>query len=176
MYSKVKIGGHPIHPMLVAFPIAFYTTTLLAFVIYQYFNPDIFWYKLAYFCNFAGVFTALFAAVPGFMDWAVGIPKSSAAKKRGFLHMLLNVGALTLFAINAFLIYGTWDRPLTDVTTAWVLSLMGVGLTMVAGFHGWALIAVHKVGVTLTPQQEILEPTGKMDRHQHEVDIHSRSA
>jgi uncharacterized membrane protein len=27
MYSKVKIIGHPIHPMLVAYPIALYTST-----------------------------------------------------------------------------------------------------------------------------------------------------
>ena len=34
MYSKIKIFGHPIHPMLVAYPIAFYTSTLVGFIIY----------------------------------------------------------------------------------------------------------------------------------------------
>lgn len=28
MYSKVKVAGHPVHPMLVAFPVACYTGTL----------------------------------------------------------------------------------------------------------------------------------------------------
>ena len=28
MYSKIKIAGHPVHPMLVAFPVACYTGTL----------------------------------------------------------------------------------------------------------------------------------------------------
>ena len=33
MYSKVKIAGHPLHPMLIAFPVALYTVTLIAFAI-----------------------------------------------------------------------------------------------------------------------------------------------
>jgi hypothetical protein len=36
MYSKVKLFGHPIHPMLVAYPIAFCTATLVAFIILPY--------------------------------------------------------------------------------------------------------------------------------------------
>lgn len=32
MYSKAKIAGHPIHPMLVAFPITFYIVSLIAFL------------------------------------------------------------------------------------------------------------------------------------------------
>ena len=35
MYSKVKIAGHPIHPMLVAFPVAFYTATLVCYLVYN---------------------------------------------------------------------------------------------------------------------------------------------
>ena len=34
MYSKAKLAGHPIHPMLVAFPIAFYTATVVTLIIY----------------------------------------------------------------------------------------------------------------------------------------------
>ena len=45
MYSKTKIMGHPIHPMLVAFPVAFYTGALAAFVAYNS-NNDPFWFKV----------------------------------------------------------------------------------------------------------------------------------
>jgi hypothetical protein len=34
MYSKIKIAGHPVHPMLVAFPVVCYTGTLVAFAVY----------------------------------------------------------------------------------------------------------------------------------------------
>src|ERR1051325_10864773 len=47
MYSKIKIFGHPIHPILVAFPIAFYTGALAAFIAYNV-NGDAFWFKVGY--------------------------------------------------------------------------------------------------------------------------------
>jgi uncharacterized membrane protein len=30
LYSKAKVAGHPLHPMLVAFPVAFYTGAFVA--------------------------------------------------------------------------------------------------------------------------------------------------
>ena len=35
MYSKVKVAGHPVYPMLVAFPVACYTGTLVGFAVYH---------------------------------------------------------------------------------------------------------------------------------------------
>src|SRR5690606_10458571 len=93
MYSKAKIGGHPIHPMIVGFPIVFYTLTFVGFAMYRFWSQDLFWYQLGYFSAFGGVITAVLAAIPGAIDWAFGIPKTSAAKTRGAWHALLNVGA-----------------------------------------------------------------------------------
>lgn len=164
MYSKAKIFGHPIHPMIVAFPITFYTLTFLAFAVFQFFSSDPFWYRLAYFSNFAGVFTAIVAAVPGFIDWSLGIPKDSSAHSRGILHMALNVTALILFGINALRISGTWNAPPANLYPSLLLSLVGWILTSAAGYHGWELIARHKVGVQLTPEQEVAER--KRDRRE----------
>ncbi|HRO68251.1 MAG TPA: DUF2231 domain-containing protein [Pseudobdellovibrionaceae bacterium] len=169
MYSKAKVGGHPIHPMFVAFPITFYTLSLVAFLVFQFGSREIFWFQLGVFSTYAGVVTALLAAVPGFIDWAFGIPKESAAKKRGLIHMSLNVAALLLFAFNTYQVYGYWNFPMDDVTNLWLVALIGVGLTAAAGYHGWELIATHKVGVSMTPEQERLEPVEKMSRKDHEV-------
>jgi uncharacterized membrane protein len=174
MYSKATVRGHPIHPMLVAFPIAFYVTSLAAFLVFQFVNQDIFWFRLAYFCTYAGVVTALVAAVPGFIDWAFGIPKESAAKSRGLLHMGLNVTALILFTITAVRLYGEWNNPPLTVTGYWVFAFLGVVLTLAAGYHGWELIATHKLGVNMTPSQERLEPIDKMDPRDHKFDTHPR--
>jgi uncharacterized membrane protein len=169
MYSKAKIAGHPIHPWLVAFPITFYTLSLVAFLVYQFVSRDVFWFQLGYFSTFAGVVMAGLAAIPGFIDWAIGIPRQSAAHKRGLIHAAFNVGALVLFIINAFRLSGSWNFPFADVTGLWVIALIGVALTLAAGYHGWELVATHKVGVSLTPEQERLEPVEKMDRKDHEV-------
>src|SRR5687768_10895753 len=102
MYSKIKIAGHPIHPMLIAFPVAFYTTTVVLFCAYAL-GAGAMWFQVAVYANVAGVITAIVAALPGFLDWAIGIPKGTAAKRTGLMHMTLNVVALVLFAVNALM-------------------------------------------------------------------------
>ena len=46
MYSKIKVAGHPVHPMLVAFPVASYVGTLVGFAVYAA-NGHQFWLNLA---------------------------------------------------------------------------------------------------------------------------------
>lgn len=145
MHSKVKLGGHPIHPMLVAFPVAFYTATFVCYVVYS-FNGDTFWFKVAVVANITGVITALAAAIPGFIDWLF-IPSDASAKKTGFFHMIANVVALVCYAITAFIECKKWDDPEPTVGLAILLTAVGFILTMVAGFLGWALIQKHHVGV-----------------------------
>lgn len=157
MYSKAKIGNHPIHPKLVGFPITLYILTLVAFVTYQSGAPDIFWYKLAYFSNYAAIVMALITATPGFIDWAFGVPSYSSAKKRGLIHMSLNLTTLALYVVNAFYIYGTWDAPLLNVGIPIALTGVGTLVLMGAAYFGWEMISVNKVGVEMTAEQERLQ-------------------
>ncbi len=69
MYSKIKIAGHPIHPAFVAFPIVFYTVAFVGFLTFEFFNGNAFLYKVSLYSNYAGIVSALVAAVPGFLDW-----------------------------------------------------------------------------------------------------------
>ncbi len=147
MYSRVKLFGHPIHPMVVAYPIAFYTFTLVAYLIYQFGGQQQFWFRVAVVVNIAGVVMAVVAALPGFIDWAMGIPSDTEAKQVGLRHMLLNVVALVLFAILAVLNLGKWDATAPSGVVGIALALVGVVLTVAAGAHGWTLIQTHHVGV-----------------------------
>lgn len=157
MYSKAKIGGHPLHPMLVAFPIAFYSAALAGYVAY-WGTGSPFWFHVAVVANIAGVGTALLAAVPGFIDWAFGVPTGSPAKTTGMFHMLLQVGALILFAIDALLQWRKWDVGVPSVGASVLLAVFGTTLTMIGGALGWKMIGTHHVGVDLSPEQERLEP------------------
>ncbi len=159
MYSKLKLLGHPIHPMLVAFPIAFYTATLVAFVIYH-FAQDTFWFHFALVTNIAGVLMALVTAVPGFIDWFTGVPNGTPARSHGFTHMLLNVSALVIFAINLLFNVGQWTAAHPSSLVADILSLVGVLITVGAGFFGWTMIQNDHVGVDLKPEQLRYEPQG----------------
>ena len=155
MYSKVKIVGHPIHPMLVAYPIALYTSTLVAYIIYAA-HKDPFYFKAAVAANIAGIVMAALAALPGFVDWAIGVPSTSPAKSHGLTHMLLNVGALVIFIINAIIHTGNWTNP-SGTASGIILALIGVLLTVGAGYFGWTMIQNDHVGVQLMAEQEQME-------------------
>lgn len=156
MYSKIKIAGHPLHPILIAYPIAFYTSTLACFIVYQY-NMHEFWFKAALLSNAAGVATAVVAALPGFIDWLF-IPSEKKAKNVGVKHMLYNVSALVLFGINLLMEYKKLHADHHDAKIAIIITAAGLLLTTVGGFLGGELMQHHHIGISLTEEQERIEP------------------
>jgi uncharacterized membrane protein len=147
MYSRIKIAGHPVHPMLIVFPVAFYTAALAGYIAYAV-NDNSFWFRLAYVANVAGVVMAIVAALPGFIDW-LNIPSDSRAKKTGLFHMTANVIALLLYGINCRIQCGKWDDINPSLGPAIILTGLGFALTLAAGFLGWTLVQKHHVGVDL---------------------------
>lgn len=145
MSSKVKILGHPVHPMLIAYPVAFYTATLVCYIVYGS-NGNPFWFKVAVVANIAGIVMAAIAAIPGFIDW-LSIPSDSRAKKTGLFHMVCNVLALVCFAVTAFIEYPKWNDEHPGSGVAVVFTAIGFILTLTAGFLGWTLVQKHHVGV-----------------------------
>src|SRR5215203_739998 len=66
--STAAIAGHPLHHMLIVFPVAFLIGALgtdIAFLAVQ----DPFWAQVSYWLLIAGIVTALVAAVPGLIDF-----------------------------------------------------------------------------------------------------------
>lgn len=157
MYSKTSIKGHPIHPMLVSFPMTFYVVTFVGLCVYNFMDVGIFWYQLAYFANIAAIATALLAAIPGFVDWAIGIPNKTKAKKDGLIHMTFAFVTLGLFVINAYIMSGTWSQPLPSLGLSLVLTGLGCLVLVGVGFYGWNMISVHKVGISLNSEQEAIQ-------------------
>jgi uncharacterized membrane protein len=170
LYSRVRIAGHPLHPMLIAFPVTFYTATLLSFAAYAA-TGDLFWWRMGLWSNVTAVLSAVVAAVPGFIDWSRGIPKRTRAHAVGRTHMLLNLAALAAFTINLIVQTNRWfelvrvARATMIVTPpspvlAIVLSSIGLLFTIAAGYLGFSLVQTHHVGVDLSEEQQRLEPTG----------------
>ena len=150
VHSRVKLFGHPIHPMLVGFPMVFYTATVAAFLLYQL-NSELFWFRVGHLANKAGVATAVIAAVPGLLDWLLSIPRGTAAHRTGLRHLLLSLAALALFSLTGILNAGKWDETGADIRAGLALALLGLGLTIAAGFHGWSLVQHHHVGIETAP-------------------------
>ena len=101
MESRVKLAGHPVHPMLVAFPLGLLVTAVVFDVIFLLTNNPL-GAQAAFLMIGAGVLTGLLAAVPGTIDW-LGIPRGTRAKRVGLIHGVGNVVVVVLFALSWYL-------------------------------------------------------------------------
>ena len=154
MYSKAQIAGHPIHPMMIAFPIAFYTAAFAAYLYYSSGSRSVFWFELAYIANIAGVLSALVASIPGFIDWAFGIPKDHPAKKTGLAHFILNGAAILFFAMSWAYNSAEIDSTLPSAGVAVFLCAFGLACTFGAGVLGFKMVSTHHIGIEATSEQE----------------------
>jgi len=151
MYSVVKVFEHPVHPMLVGFPITLYSATLASYVAFTI-GSDPFWFRVGFAANVAAIAMAVIAAIPGFFDWIVGIPGKSAAKGIGARHLVMNLLALALFTADAWVYDGYWTVPPSSVTLGIALALVGLTFTLAASWLGWTMVQEQQVGLTLVPQ------------------------
>jgi uncharacterized membrane protein len=155
MASKASIGGHPVHPILVSFPIALWSTSFACDVIFYFQrNPSL--NLIAKFMLAAGCLGAVAAAIPGIIDW-LSI-KDSGVKRIANWHARLNVIALIVFAIS---FYFRMQRGAHWVNyhlqIPFLLSLLGVILISISGWLGGELAYKHGVGVSPqhdSPEQE----------------------
>ena len=141
MEARAKLFGHPIHQMLIVFPLGLLATS---------FFFDIAWLATkrpglgtaAYWMIFAGVIGGLVAAVFGLIDW-LGIPRGTRAKAIGAWHGIGNVVVVVLF-IGSWLMRRGLEVP---PTAAIVLSAAAVCIALVTGWLGGELVGRLGVGV-----------------------------
>jgi uncharacterized membrane protein len=142
MESRAKLLGHPVHPMLIVFPLGLLATAVI-FDCIGLGMGDGTWPGMAFYLIAAGVIGGLLAAVFGTIDW-LAIPSGTRAKAIGLWHGMGNVVVVVLFAASWFLRRGTPNAP---GTLALVLSFAGVLLALVTGWLGGELVDRLGVGV-----------------------------
>jgi nitrite reductase/ring-hydroxylating ferredoxin subunit/uncharacterized membrane protein len=143
MRSKVQIKGHPLHPILVAFPIAFLYGNLAFDAAGRAGGWASAWTTGGY-LSLAAVASGLVAAVPGFIDYLYVVPPNSTARKRTTWHLGVNVAALAAFALGWAFRDGTSWRPGAGTL---LLELAGVVLVTAGGWLGGTLVYRNLIGV-----------------------------
>jgi uncharacterized membrane protein len=143
MDSRAKFMGHPIHPMLVVFPLGLFITAVVFDVAYVY-TTNVTFAVVSFWNIAAGIVGGLLAAVFGLIDW-LGIPAGTRAKRIGLLHGVGNVIVVALFASSWWLRWN--DADSLPSTLAVVLSVCAVGLGVVTGWLGGELVDRLGVGV-----------------------------
>lgn len=140
--SSVAIFGHPIHPVIVIFPVAFLSAAAGTDLGYWLTRGD-FWAEASIWLIGAGLLAGVAAAVIGMFDF-VRIPRVRN-RTAGWAHMLLNVAVLVLSAVNFALRLLNSDAAILPAGLA--LSLVVATLLIVSGWYGGELTFRHKVGI-----------------------------
>jgi len=152
MESRVKLFGHPVHPMLIVFPLGLLATAVIFDILYLIFNNRLF-PTASYYMIAAGILGGLVAAIFGFVDW-LGLPNGSRAKNIGLWHGIGNVVIVGLFAVS-WLLRGNNVDFVPD-GLALILSFAGVGLALITAWIGGEL--VYRLGVGVDPGANVNAP------------------
>jgi len=140
--STASIAGHPIHPMLIPFPIAFFVSTFVCDLIYwQTANSS--WSTAAIWLLGAGLIVAALAAVAGLTD-VLGEPRIRALND-AWWHAGGNVVVVLIELYNWYARYA--EGTAAVVPKGLVLSLVVVCILLFTGWKGWEMVYRHRVGV-----------------------------
>jgi uncharacterized membrane protein len=142
--STATIGGHPIHPMLIPFPIVFLVSAFATDVMFWW-TGNAMWATASIWLLGAGIVMALAAALFGFADF-FGEARIRALSD-AWQHMIGNLLAVVLALVNWYLRYRA-GAPVGGGSYGIWLSLGTVLLLLFNGWKGGELVYRHRVGIT----------------------------
>lgn len=143
IHSNAAIGGHPLHPMMIHFPVAALLGLVAADLAF-FWTLDHFWWRAGLWLAGVGAFGGWIASVAGLIDLLT--VAQIRRKVTAWCHALLAVMMLSLASLNWVLRVG---REPDDAYVVWglALSLLTAGMISLAAFLGGRLVYEHAVAV-----------------------------
>lgn len=142
MEARAKLLGHPIHQMLIVFPLGVLgMASFFDLIAVATGRPQLL--QASFYMIAAGIVAGLVAAVFGLIDF-LAIPANTRARRIGLLHGVGNVVVVALFAASWWL---RRPDPSAPGTTPIVLAAVAVAIALVTGWLGGELVGRLSVGV-----------------------------
>jgi uncharacterized membrane protein len=155
--SRIKLLGHPIHPMLIVLPLGLLSAATIFDVLYVL-TGNVELTTFSYWALVAGLVGGLLAAVFGLLDW-LAIPSDTRAKRVGAWHGGGNLVVVGLFVAAWYLRSTTTDRLPDGLPLG--LELAGVGIALFTAWLGGEL--VYRLGVGVDTDAN-LDATSSLER------------
>jgi len=150
MKSRLQIAGHPIHAMMVGFPMGLYSAAVVGDALYLLLG-DAFWFRMTFWMIAFGVVAHLGAAASGVPDYLAlrKDPARQAAHRPAHAHVFLGVLLLVVQLANLALRGGGSPPVEGSVLVPVLINLFAASLTGLQGWFGGELVFRHKIGVEL---------------------------
>ena len=146
MASPASVATHPVHPMIVVFPIGLWTFSLVCDVAFATGLGGPIWNDMAFYTMAGGIMGGVLAAV-GFLDY---LSLEGRIRSIALTHTLVNLAIVGLYAVNLFL----RARSAPGAVAPVVLSALSVVLLGISGWLGGELVYVNGVAVQSQPVSE----------------------
>ena len=143
METRFRLLGHPVHPMLIVFPLGLLSTAVVFDVLYVVTgNEDL--ATFSFWAISAGIVGGLAAALFGLIDW-LAIPRNTRAKGVGMTHGIGNVVVVVLFAASWLLRRD--DLAFLPDVLPFIVGLLGAGIALFTAWLGGELVYRLRVAV-----------------------------
>jgi uncharacterized membrane protein len=153
--STAAIGTHPLHPMVIPFPIAFLIGAAVSDIVFASTKIP-FWAGTSYWLLLSGLIMGGVAGVGGMIDF---FTIRRARNPSGWVHAIGNISAVVITLINFLL---RLDNPTTSVVPAGItLSIVTGVLLLITGWFGGELAYRYAIGVQ--PRTEALKISKPQD-------------
>ena len=143
MRARAQIHSHPIHPILVAFPIGLFITSFI-FDLIGVSGPRPSLWAAGWYCILAGIIAGLLAAIAGAVDLLSVVPPNSSGRSRGYKHAVLNVLMIAIFIAVVARRSGPGMMP-DEVSL--ILSAIGIMVLLTSGWLGGTLVYRNQIAV-----------------------------
>jgi uncharacterized membrane protein len=141
MRTPATVARHPLHPMLIVFPVGLWIFSLVCDIAMLAGASSPGWQPAALYTMVGGLIGALVAAVPGLVDLlSLHVPR---LRTIALTHMTLNLIVVALYAVNIWL----RTQETADIRVPVLLSVIAVIMLAVSGWLGGEMVHVHGVGV-----------------------------
>jgi uncharacterized membrane protein len=140
--STASIAGHPIHPMLIPFPVAFFVATLVCDAVFWR-NGNAAVGTASTWLLGAGLVMAALAAVAGLAD-VLGDQRIRALND-AWLHAGGNILIVLIQLCNWYARYSEGTSAI--IPAGLILSVIAVAGLLFTGWKGWEMVYRHRVGV-----------------------------
>ena len=141
--STAQIAGHPVHPMLIPFPIACFVLTLVSDLAFWKTSND-FWASASLWLLGIGLIMAALAAVVGLIDVLGDVQIRNLSD--AWLHAGGNAVAVVIELYNWYSRYEHGRAAVIPIGL--ILSLVVVLILLFTGWKGWEMVYRHRVGIT----------------------------
>src|SRR3954453_12129129 len=102
--GKLRLFGHPVHPVVTHFPMALLPVSLVGDLLGVWTSSS-FWWSFSFYTLTIGLIMSIIALITGMIDF-MAIPQNGAAERVAMRHMMIMITAIIMYSASFFMRFG----------------------------------------------------------------------